>query len=107
MLLWQPFLASPVMVLVSLDTGTMVGRMIDSSLDSWDEKMMERDFLLTGVKRGQTSEAVAPDHFKTADVQNTKILDTIQRPILCFQERLYKGYVAGMWVFFMIVLKIL
>ena len=36
-------------------------------LDEWDDKMMARDLLLTGVKRGQTSEAVAPESFKTAE----------------------------------------
>lgn len=38
-------------------------------LDEWDERMMKRDFMLTGVQRGQSSDAIAPEHFKTSDVK--------------------------------------
>ncbi|KAF5321632.1 hypothetical protein D9619_000243 [Psilocybe cf. subviscida] len=34
-------------------------------VDNWDEAMMARDKLLTGHKRGQTSDAVAPPEFAT------------------------------------------
>ncbi|CUM49615.1 unnamed protein product [Debaryomyces tyrocola] len=69
------------------------------NLDSWDEKMIERDFLLTGVKRGQSSEAVAPDHFKTADVQLQRYWTPYRDQYFVFRERLYKGYVTGVWDF--------
>ncbi|KAL0098045.1 NADH dehydrogenase 1 alpha subcomplex subunit 1 NDUFA1 [Phycomyces blakesleeanus] len=37
-------------------------------LDTWERQMMERDRRLTGSKRGQSSEAVAPAIFSTNSV---------------------------------------
>lgn len=68
-------------------------------LDHWDEKMIERDFLLTGVKRGQTSEAVAPEHFKTATPVEQSYWTPYRNQFFTFRERLYKGYVTGSWDF--------
>ncbi|KAF9927130.1 hypothetical protein FBU30_003480 [Linnemannia zychae] len=39
-------------------------------LDRWDRAMMERDFRLTGTKRGQSHETVAPSAFSTNSVWN-------------------------------------
>lgn len=69
------------------------------NLDSFDNKMMERDFLLTGTVRGQTSEAVAPDHFKTSQPQLQRYYTPYRDQFFSFRERLYRGYVAGDWDF--------
>ena len=59
--------------------------------------MMARDLLLTGVKRGQTSEAVAPESFKTAEKIEQKILDSIQRRIFHIKRKIIQGYAFGEW----------
>lgn len=69
------------------------------NLDAWDDKMMERDFLLTGVQRGQTSEAVAPEHFKTAHVAKQQYYSAYRGKMFALRERLYRGYVFGDWDF--------
>lgn len=68
-------------------------------LDQWDQKMMARDFLLTGTKRGQTSEAIAPDHFKTSHIIKETYWTPYRDQYFTFRERLYRGYVAGTWDF--------
>ncbi|KAF7584939.1 putative kinesin-like protein [Clavispora lusitaniae] len=68
-------------------------------LDQWDHKMMERDLLLTGVKRGQSSEAVAPEHFKTAHITKERYWTPYRDQFFSFRERLYRGYVTGNWDF--------
>ncbi|KAF8311169.1 small secreted protein [Clavulina sp. PMI_390] len=42
------------------------------NLEAWDDMMMERDRRLTGSKRGQTSDPVAPESFATNSVWATK-----------------------------------
>ncbi|TFK55417.1 small secreted protein [Heliocybe sulcata] len=45
------------------------------NIDAWDEMMMDRDNRLTGNKRGQTSDTVAPEGFSTSSTwyaQNTQ-----------------------------------
>ena len=69
------------------------------NLDAFDNKMMERDFLLTAVKRGQTSEAVAPEHFKTSQPQLQRYYTPYRDQFFSFRERLYRGYVTGNWDF--------
>ncbi|CAH2354672.1 hypothetical protein CLIB1423_18S01068 [[Candida] railenensis] len=66
-------------------------------LDEFDETMMKRDFFLTGVKRGQTSEAVAPEHFKTQQPQLEQYWTANRNQFFLLRERLYKGYVSGVW----------
>lgn len=68
-------------------------------LDAWDEKMMQRDFLLTGVKRGQSSEPVAPEHFKTADIRLQQYWTPYRDHYFSLRERLYRGYTTGNWDF--------
>ncbi|EDR12640.1 small secreted protein [Laccaria bicolor S238N-H82] len=41
-------------------------------IDNWDEMMMKRDERLTGHKRGQTSNPVAPPGFETSSVWMTE-----------------------------------
>lgn len=69
------------------------------NLDEFDTKMMQRDFLLTGTKRGQTSESVAPDHFRTATPQEERFYTPYRDQFFVFRERLYRGYVTGNWEF--------
>lgn len=69
------------------------------NLDDFDEKMMARDILLTGIKRGQSSEAVAPDHFKTGQTQTQRYYTPYRDQFFVFRERLYRGYVTGNWDF--------
>ncbi|EAU82707.1 hypothetical protein CC1G_08864 [Coprinopsis cinerea okayama7 len=38
------------------------------NLDKWESLMMERDKRLTGTKRGQTANPIAPEHFATSSV---------------------------------------
>lgn len=66
-------------------------------LDLFDEKMMKRDFLLTGVRRGQTSDAVAPEAFKTSQPQLEQYWTANRNQFFLLRERLYKGYVTGEW----------
>lgn len=68
-------------------------------LDAWDEKMMARDQLLTGTKRGQTSEAIAPEHFKTSHIVQQTYWTPYKDQFFTFRERLYRGYVSGSWDF--------
>ncbi|TEB32241.1 small secreted protein [Coprinellus micaceus] len=37
-------------------------------LDKWEESMLERDRRLTGHRRGQTTDTVAPPQFATSSV---------------------------------------
>ncbi|RLV96044.1 hypothetical protein JA1_000510 [Spathaspora sp. JA1] len=67
------------------------------NLDSWDHKMMKRDFLLTGIERGQSQEAVAPEHFKTADAVTQQYYATNRGQSFVLRDRLWKGYVFGEW----------
>ncbi|KOS15547.1 hypothetical protein Malapachy_2634 [Malassezia pachydermatis] len=41
------------------------GKPMRHNLDEWERMMMRRDFRLTGSKRGQSREAVAPPEFAT------------------------------------------
>ncbi|KZT05543.1 small secreted protein [Laetiporus sulphureus 93-53] len=41
-------------------------------IDTWDEMLMDRDKRLTGHIRGQTSNAIAPEEFKTNSVWYTE-----------------------------------
>lgn len=68
-------------------------------LDSWDEKMLKRDFLLTGTPRGQSQEPIAPPHFKTADPQLQEYHTPYRNQFFTFRERLYRGYATGNWDF--------
>lgn len=68
-------------------------------LDQWDQKMMARDFLLTGHERGQISEAVAPEHFKTSHITREGYWSPYRDQYFSLRERLYRGYVAGSWDF--------
>lgn len=68
-------------------------------LDQFDHKMMERDFLLTGTKRGQTSDAVAPEWFRTAHIKREAYWSPYRDHFFSFRERLYRGYVTGAWDF--------
>lgn len=68
-------------------------------LDAWDEKMMARDFLLTGTKRGQTSEPVAHSDFKTAQITTQQYWAPYRDQFFSFRERLYRGYTTGAWDF--------
>ncbi|KAK6457114.1 uncharacterized protein RJT20DRAFT_127251 [Scheffersomyces xylosifermentans] len=68
-------------------------------LDQWDERMMNRDFLLTGVRRGQSSDPIAPESFKTAEVKLQKYYSPYSEQYFSFRERLYRGYVTGNWDF--------
>ncbi|TFK29026.1 hypothetical protein FA15DRAFT_457201 [Coprinopsis marcescibilis] len=38
------------------------------NLDKWEENMMQRDTRLTGTKRGQTANPIAPSAFSTNSV---------------------------------------
>ena len=69
------------------------------ALDEWDHKIMARDLLLTGTKRGQTSDAVAPEHFKTAHIVNEAYWTPYRGQFFTFRERLYRGYALGEWDF--------
>lgn len=69
------------------------------ALDDWDVKMMERDFLLTGTKRGQTSQAVAPEHFRTSHTVRESYWTPYRGQYFILRERLYKGYALGTWDF--------
>lgn len=66
-------------------------------LDEWDERMMKRDFMLTGVQRGQSSDAIAPEHFKTSDVKLQRYYTPYRDQFFSLRERLYRGYVTGNW----------
>ncbi|KAF8958514.1 small secreted protein [Flammula alnicola] len=44
------------------------------SIDNWDAMMMNRDSQLTGHKRGQSSNPVAPPEFSTNSVRYTERL---------------------------------
>ena len=68
-------------------------------LDPWDRKMMERDLLLTGTKRGQISDAVAPEHFKTSHITKEGYWSAYRDQYFSLRERLYRGYVFGTWDF--------
>lgn len=68
-------------------------------LDEWDELMMARDFRLTGVRRGQSQEAVAPDSFKTSQITEQEYYTPYRDQFFCFRERLYRGYTTGNWDF--------
>lgn len=68
-------------------------------LDEWEQKMMDRDFLLTGTKRGQTSQAVAPEHFKTSHIVREGYWSPYRDQFFSFRERLYRGYATGTWDF--------
>lgn len=68
-------------------------------LDAFDQKMMKRDFNLTGTVRGQTSESVAPEHFKTIDERTQRYYTPYRDQFFMLRERLYKGYVTGNWEF--------
>lgn len=68
-------------------------------LDHWDEKMMHRDFLLTGIKRAQSSEPTAPEHFKTAELVRQEYWTPYRNQFFSLRERLYRGYVTGDWNF--------
>ncbi|KAG0226368.1 hypothetical protein BGW41_004222 [Actinomortierella wolfii] len=48
-----------------LKTSVNEGQPPRYGLDRWDRAMMERDFRLTGTKRGQSHEAQAPEAFST------------------------------------------
>ncbi|GJJ07150.1 hypothetical protein Clacol_001350 [Clathrus columnatus] len=41
-------------------------------LDAWEDTMMERDRRLTGSKRGQRTEPIAPESFATNSVWYTE-----------------------------------
>ncbi|OBA21980.1 hypothetical protein METBIDRAFT_10886 [Metschnikowia bicuspidata var. bicuspidata NRRL YB-4993] len=69
------------------------------NLDPWDLKMMERDLLLTGTKRGQISDAVAPEHFKTSHITKEGYWSAYKDQYFSLRERLYRGYVFGTWDF--------
>lgn len=69
------------------------------NLDQWDEKMMERDLLLTGTKRGQSSEPIAPEEFKTAKTELQRYWTPYREQFFSMRERLYKGYTTGVWDF--------
>lgn len=69
------------------------------NLDNWDQKMMARDYLLTGTERGQLAEPVAPDHFKTAHIIREGYWSPYRDQYFSLRERLYKGYVTGSWDF--------
>ncbi|KAG0268911.1 hypothetical protein DFQ27_005351 [Actinomortierella ambigua] len=49
-----------------LKTSVNEGQPARYGLDRWDRAMMERDFRLTGTKRGQSHEAKAPESFSTS-----------------------------------------
>lgn len=66
-------------------------------LDQWDQKMIERDLLLTGIKRAQSAEPVAPEHFKTADARTQRYWTPYRDQFFSLRERLYRGYVTGNW----------
>ncbi|KAF8338825.1 uncharacterized protein EI90DRAFT_2990739 [Cantharellus anzutake] len=42
------------------------------NLESWDEMMMDRDKRLTGSRRGQSDNHVAPESFKTNSIWPAK-----------------------------------
>ena len=65
------------------------------NLDAFDEKMLKRDFLLTGVKRGQQSDAVAPESFKTEQPQLEQYWTNNRNQFFRLRERLFKGYATG------------
>ncbi|WFD22344.1 hypothetical protein MEQU1_001014 [Malassezia equina] len=41
------------------------GKPLRHNVDEWERMMMRRDFRLTGTKRGQARDAVAPESFAT------------------------------------------
>ena len=51
---------------------------------------MARDLLLTGVKRGQTSEAVAPESFKTAEKIEQRYWTPYRDEYFTLRERLFR-----------------
>ncbi|KAJ2449195.1 hypothetical protein EV183_005015 [Coemansia sp. RSA 2336] len=70
---FESFIPFAIMSAMFVVTGTGIqyaqnkrneGKAIRYSLDHWDTKMMERDKQLTGTKRGQTDDPVAPPEFK-------------------------------------------
>ncbi|WLF77266.1 hypothetical protein PVL30_000978 [Lodderomyces elongisporus] len=67
------------------------------NLDRWDEKMLQRDFLLTGTYRGQSSEAIAPESFKTAELTEQRYYAPYRDQFFTLRDRLYRGYVFGDW----------
>ncbi|ORZ11322.1 hypothetical protein BCR41DRAFT_289117, partial [Lobosporangium transversale] len=48
-----------------LKTSVNEGQPTRYGLDRWDRIMMERDYRLTGTKRGQTHQTTAPSGFST------------------------------------------
>lgn len=68
-------------------------------LDEWDQKMMARDYLLTGTQRGQTSEPIAAELFKTSHIANQSYWSPYRNQLFTLRERLYKGYTTGSWDF--------
>ncbi|KAF8874355.1 small secreted protein [Infundibulicybe gibba] len=48
------------------------GKPIRYNIDRWDEMMMRRDERLTGHKRGQTANTVAPEGYATSSVWDTE-----------------------------------
>ncbi|RDB20154.1 hypothetical protein Hypma_012953 [Hypsizygus marmoreus] len=52
--------------------GQNQGKPARYGIDNWDDMMMRRDERLTGNKRGQTSDPVAPPEFATNSVWYTE-----------------------------------
>ncbi|TNY23400.1 hypothetical protein DMC30DRAFT_33884 [Rhodotorula diobovata] len=48
------------------------GKPTRHTLDTWEERMMERDQRLTGSLRGQSTEPIAPKKFATNSVWQTE-----------------------------------
>ncbi|CAI5756461.1 unnamed protein product [Candida verbasci] len=67
------------------------------NLDEFDEKMMQRDFYLTGVKRGQQSDPIAPEEFKTIQQIPQRYWTPYRDQYFVLRERLFRGYVFGDW----------
>ncbi|KAI5951895.1 hypothetical protein KGF54_004970 [Candida jiufengensis] len=66
-------------------------------LDSWDKKMLARDFYLTGTHRGQTSEAIAPESFKTIEQIDQVYYDPYRNQFFSLRDKLFRGYIFGDW----------
>ncbi|KAI0774573.1 small secreted protein [Fomes fomentarius] len=78
---WEALIPFGLVTVMFGATGTLLntskrlqnqGKPVRYHVDAWDDMMMDRDKRLTGHKRGQSSEAYAPDDFETNSVWYTQ-----------------------------------